>query len=303
MKKIYLTFDIEPLVNKRSFNPTIYNSMVIGGTFIAKELEKRNLNGTFYISLSRKTSALNRRGYEEGLDLLLRVLSSFKNISVQPHLHAFDLPVGFETKSDLFGDYNFNEQVAMLKWAKEKLTSYGYKVDSFRPGSYSKNDQYYAALEKAGYQYSSVLDTTNHNVNIDFIDKTWRDTKPEAIRDIIEFPVTSVKLKSIKGKTEVINLSPDFLTIESVAESIEKLNYINVNFHSFSVFTRKFLRENHKNIWFHNARYFLFDKPLNALLKAQNIETIAHNTVLQNEFIKWIEFISKRQYKTYFIGE
>jgi len=303
MKKIYLTFDIEPLVNKKSFNPTVYNSILAGGVFIAKELEKRNLKGTFYISLSRKTSALDQQIFEDGLDILLRTLTQFDNILVQPHLHAYGLPMSFSTENDLFGEYSLDQQIEMLDWARRKLENYGYKVESFRPGTYSRNMQYYEALKSSGYIYSSLLNTDDNSINIDCINKTIKETVPEMINEIIEFPVTSVKLKSIKGKVETINLSPDFLTMESMDGYFQKLNYININFHSFSVFTNKFLRENHKNVWLHNFKYFFWNKPMHTFLRIQKIEAIEHDTVLKKEFLKWIDYIQSQNYNTYFIGE
>jgi len=303
MKKIYLTFDIEPLVNARSFDPTVYNNVLIGGLFIAKELEKRGLKGTFYVSLSKKTRALKTDDFYDGLDALLRTLRSFENISVQPHLHGFDLPLPFPTKTDSFGQYSIEQQIEMLVWGKTFLERYGYDVNSFRPGSYSTSAKYYEALQKSGYAYSSLLNRSDDWVNIDFLSGKVKESSLLVINDVIEYPVTSVKVKSIKGNVENINLSPDFLTIESVERYLEQLDYINVNFHSFSIFTRKFLRENHANVWWENTKYFFWYKPINLFLRSQNLELLDHGTVLKKEFIKWLDFIKKNNHQTFFIGE
>ena len=41
MKKIYLTFDLETIISRVSFNPTIYTNIVLGTYYIVKELERR----------------------------------------------------------------------------------------------------------------------------------------------------------------------------------------------------------------------------------------------------------------------
>src|SRR5690606_15191156 len=161
----------------------------------------------------------------------------------------------FPTDEDLFGSYTADQQVQMLNWAKSKLAKYGFQISSFRPGSYSINSAYYAALKEAGFLYSSILDRSEQNININLLTNEVKARNPQDINGVTEFPVTSVKLKSIKGNPDIVNLSPDFFTIESMQRYFEELDYVNVNFHSFSVFTNKFLRENHENVWLHNFRY------------------------------------------------
>ena len=271
--------------------------------FIAKELEKRNLKATFFISLAPKTDAVDTKEYIENAKMLIRALTSYKNIKIQPHIHMKNLPLSFETKSDLFSEYSLEEQVEALSWTKEIFLECGVsEVDAFRPGSYSANDQYYEALAKAGYKYSSIM--KKENVHYDMIRQNISIEEPySASQGIIEYPVTSLLIKSIKGKEELINLSPDFLTYNSISEVFEKCNYVNVNFHSFSIYTNRFARENHPKQMSNNLTYLFFEKPLIKILKLFNFELINHNTLFRKSFDQWLEELEKYNAQTYIIGE
>ena len=94
-KKIYLTFDIEIIVSKLSYNPTFYASVIVGALDIAWELKRRNLKGTFYISLSPKAKEINFQEYTDGIKMLVNCLKSFDNIKIEPHIHAYNLPVNY----------------------------------------------------------------------------------------------------------------------------------------------------------------------------------------------------------------
>ena len=302
MKKIYLTFDMETIVSKLSFNPNIYTNLMLGSLYIAKELEKRELKATFFISLAPKTDVVNTTEYIENAKMLIRALSTYKNIKLQPHIHMKNLPLSFETKSDLFSDYTLNQQVEALTWAKKIFSECGVQeVDSFRPGSYSVNEQYYEALKKAGYKYSSIMikDSIHYNMSTK---ETSIQEPYEAKHGIIEYPVTSLRFKSIKGKEETINLSPDFFTYPSIHEVFEKSSYVNVNFHSFSIFTNRLARENHAKQLRNNLKYFFFEKPLIKILKKLGFELINHNTLFRLSFDIWIKELEAYSINTCVIG-
>jgi hypothetical protein len=302
MKKIYLTFDIEPIVSRLSFNPTVYNNVVLGGLRIANDLKERGLKGTFYISLSKKSKSINSKEYYDGLDILLTALKGYPNISVQPHLHGFNLPVSFNTPKDQFETYNLEEQVELLSWAKDFLGSYGYEVNSFRPGSYSKNFHYYTALERAGYKISSTL--IREKPSIDLNKKVILENQNIFKEgNIIEYPVTALKIKNIRGKEEIVNLSPDFFTLESIKFIFEKLDYLNINYHSFSVFANRLARENHKNMLSNNIFYYAFEKPVNWFFSKFEWEIVNKKTIFSNELGVWLDHIVENSYSTYFIGE
>lgn len=304
-KKIYLTFDIETIVSRLSYNPTYHASVFLGGMLIAHELKKRNLKGTFYISLSPKSKEIPFLKYLEIIDLLVDCLKSFDNILIEPHIHAYKLPVSFDCKKDEFSAYTKIEQKELLVWGKEFFKKHGISVKNFRPGGYNVNDSYYEALSEAGFETSSILHKHKKEVNIDLLTGLTSELIPyETKQGVIEYPVTSVRMKSIKpGITEIINLSPDFMTIESVKGYIEKLSYINMNFHSFSMYNNRLARENHKSQMINNLKFLFFEKWINKILRYGKIETIDHNTLFAKEFIKWIDFIEERGFKTYFIGE
>ena len=303
-KNIYLTFDIETIVSKLSYNPTFYASVIIGALDIAWELKRRDLKGTFYISLSPKVKEINFQDYINGVEMLVNCLKSFDNIKIEPHIHAFNLPMNFSTNEDKFSAYSHKEQTDLLNWARGFFANLGVAVSHFRPGSYSTNSYYYDSLQEANFKTSSILQK-DKVVNIDMIKDEILETPPYfAFNKIKEYPVTSVKIKSIKnGKTEVINLSPDFLTIESVSKYIEKLEYVNINFHSFSMYNNRLARENHKTQFGNNVKFLLLEKWTNYFLRKVKIETINHNTIFKKEFIKWLDYIEKNKYNTSFIGE
>lgn len=303
-KKIYLTFDIEIIVSKLSYNPTFYASVIVGALDIAWELKRRNLKGTFYISLSPKAKEINFQDYTDGIKMLVNCLKSFDNIRIEPHIHAYNLPLNFPTNKDKFSTYSHKEQTDLLIWAKAFFANLGVSVSNFRPGSYSTNSYYYDSLKKANFKTSSILQK-DKLINIDMIEDEILETPPYlTFNNIKEYPVTSVKIKSVKNrKNEIINLSPDFLTIESVSKYIDKLNYVNINFHSFSMYNNRLARENHKNQLYNNLKFFFFEKLTNYFLRKAKIETINHNTIFKKEFIRWLDYIKSNEYDTYFIGE
>jgi len=303
MKKIYLTFDMETIVSKLSFNPNIYTNLMLGSLYIAKELEKKALKATFFISLAPKTNVVDTDEYIENAKMLIRALTSYKNIKLQPHIHMKNLPLSFETKSDLFSDYTLEQQVEALTWAKEIFIECGVnEVDSFRPGSYSANEQYYEALKQAGYKYSSIM--KKDHVHYDMIqDQLNTETPYKTSQDIIEYPVTSLLIKSVKGKEEIINLSPDFFTYKSISKIFERSEYINVNFHSFSIFTNRLARENHAHQFRENIKYFFFEKPLIKIFKYYGFELINHNTLFKKSFDNWLKKLEKNNANTYLIGQ
>jgi len=303
MKKIYLTFDMETIVSRLSFNPNIYTNLMLGSLYIAKELEKKALKATFFISLAPKTDVVDTQEYIENAKMLIRALNTYKNIKLQPHIHMKNLPLSFDTPSDLFSDYTLEQQVEALTWAKNIFNECGVKeIDSFRPGSYSANEQYYNALTQAGYKYSSIM--IKENIHYDMITQEVTTQVPyKTDQGIIEYPVTSLRFKSIKGKEETINLSPDFFTYNSIKEVFEKSNYINVNFHSFSIFTNRLARENHPKQLINNLKYFFFEKPLIKVLKLCNFELINHQTLFKTSFDNWLVQLEAYKNSTYVIGE
>lgn len=304
MKKIYLTFDIEPIVSRFSFNPNIYTNVILGSFYLANELSRRELKATFFISLSPKTNIIDLDEYLNNIKTLIRMLSSFKNLKLQPHLHMKNLPLSFDTSSDKFSDYTLEEQVEALTWAKSLFLECGVSnVNCFRPGSYSTNKQYYHSLEQAGYQFSSVLKNDSYNYDM-------RDTSISKIENpymeshnILEYPVTTLRVKSIKQTQETLNLSPDFFSYQSVSTFIDQASYLNINFHSFSVFSNRFSRENHQHQLAYNLKYFFIEKPLLKILKLFNYELIDNNTVFRHSFNTWLTSLEQKNIQTFFIGE
>jgi len=303
-KSVFLSFDIEVVVSKRSKNLDAMMTVVLGALEIARLLDERQLKATFFISLSAKDPAVDRKDYLSKVQLLIKSLQGFDNIDIQPHLHAFDLPVSFACPSDDFADYNQSQQIEMLLWAKEFLNSCGVNPSGFRPGGYKAGENYYQALKQAGYHYSSTMDKSAMP-NIDLITKQAdKGSVYHQMEGINEFNVTSVKVKSVKpGVTDIINLSPDFFTINSVKPYFNQLDALNINFHSFSMFSNRLARENHQSQLSLNLRYILIEKPLRKLNHIFGLNTYSKDTVFSKELIKWLDELSKDDYKTLFYSE
>ena len=303
MKKIYLTFDIETIVSGISRSENYLSGVYLASMFIANELRLRDLKGTFFISLSSKQSNIDQNTYSEFIKWLIFSLKPYENIKIEPHIHALNLPVSFECNKDGFDNYNFEQQTELLIYSKNFFKEQGIKVNSFRPGGFKANKSYYESLAKAGFENSSILHK-DKKANINLITgEIYENEIFKTDSGVIEYPVTSVKLKSIKGKTETLNLSPDFFKISSVENYIQDLNYININFHSFSIYLNRLLRENHNGQISKNLNFLFFENTLNKLLKYTSLQTIDTNTILSNELINWLDYIKKHNFDTYFIGE
>jgi len=288
-KDIYLTFDIEIVTEKISRNKQFLNSMLLAPLLIAKALKDRGLKGVFFISLSPKIHDTSFNEYEFYLDILLNSLKSFDNIQIAPHIHARNLPMAFSTFEDRFDRYNNMEQIQLLNWAKDFFSNYNIDVKIFRAGGYFLNNNYYDNLKNSGYKMSSNL-LRNEVANINLIKKEAFPNMPKNIFGIIEFPVTSVEMKSVKGIVEVVNLSPEFFKLNSVKEYFEKLEYININFHSFSLLTPKLIRENHSFLLIRNLKYVFLERPMNKILELIGITPIYNHTILKKELFSYLDF-------------
>lgn len=302
MNKVYLTFDVETVISGINYNPMLLNNIFLGPLYIAEELRKRNLKGTFFISLSPKTKEISWHKYQSILTQTISILKHYKNIKLAPHLHMYNLPLSFRTTTDLFSKYNSTQQIEALIWSKKYFEMHDIIIDSFRPGGYAMSQEYYENLYKSGYLYSSTLN--KERVNINLIDQNKVVYQPYVENNIKEFPVTSVKVKSIKGKKEIVNLSPEMFSVESVQRFCDEMEYLTINFHSFSVFSNRFIREIHKGQTANNLKYLFLDKTLNAfqrrILKGENIAT---NTLIRRELISWLDYIVENARQCCFIGE
>jgi hypothetical protein len=303
-KEVYLTFDIEIVTAKFSKNSNYLSALFIAPLLIAKLLKDRNLKATFFVSLSPKMHEYSFEFYEYYLDLLFNSIKGFENIKIAPHIHGRNLPMNFSTKEDRFDKYNDEQQIALLNWAKQYFKKYGIEANTFRSGGYFHTENYYENLSKSNFNRSSLLFRQN-KPNIDLVNKEVNISNPYTINSITEYPVTSVKIKSIKRKVEIINLSPEFLTLESVKPYLEKLPYINMVFHSFSLQTPKLIRENHSNLIWENLKYILFERTLNIILNSLNIYPIYKNTILKKELVKYLNYFKENNdiFETKFFEE
>lgn len=303
-KQVYLTFDIEIVTARFSKNSNYLSALCIAPLIMAKLLKERGLKATFFISLSPKIHEANFSFYEYYLDIILTSLKGYNNIQIAPHIHARNTPMEFATTEDRFDRYNNEQQIALLNWAKSYFAKYGIETDTFRSGGYFQTENHYKNLKNAGFNKSSQL-FRKETPNIDMVSGNVHASEPYMVNDVLEHPVTSVKIMSIKRKLEVINLSPEFLTLESVKPYIEKLPYINLVFHSFSLLTPKLIRENHKNLFFENLKFILFQRPLNIFLEALNIFPIYNNNTLKKELVNYLDYFAKNKdtYETKYFNQ
>ena len=304
MKQVYLTFDIETIVARFSRNSDYHAGVYWGTLFLAEELKKRGLKGTFFVSLSSKQKGISHEVYFEMLVRLVVHLKSYPNIKLAPHIHAYGLPVPFNCPSDKFKDYNYTQQRELLLFARERFRSWGIDADCFRPGGFSTSKDYYRVLEETGFRYSSIMEGDCKPV----IDMEIGAPSPSCVYspggNITEYPITSVRVKSIKGRYELLNLSPDFFTLESVRDYLEKLEYICVNFHSFSVFLNRNVRENHSRQLANNLRFFFFERPLTCFSPFFNLRVYNDQTIMRQELLNWLDYFADfSMFQTYFIGE
>ena len=303
MKKTYITVDIETIVSGISKNTNYLAGVYLGAMFIAHELKKRHLKATFFISLSSKQESIDNSEYLDLIRCLVLSLKSFENIKIASHLHAYKLPMNFDCPSDDFGAYNKEQQISMLLFSKKFFKDLGCDVDAFRPGGFRRNEFYYPALNDAGFKYSSILSKEGKpNINL-ITGELNKSSKIELHDGVLEYPVTSVELLSIKKKVEILNLSPDFLSIDSVKSHLESLDYLNINFHSFSIYLNRLVRENHTGIIWNNIRFLAIEKLLDFIANVLGMNTFNTNTIVKSSFIKWLDYLDENEYKTFFIGE
>lgn len=303
MKKTYITVDIETIVSGISKSTNYLAGVYLGAMFIANELKKRNLKATFFISLSSKQKSIDNGEYLDLIRCLVLSLKSFENIKIASHLHTYKLPMDFDCPTDDFGAYNKEQQVSMLLFSKKFFRELDCSVDAFRPGGFRRNEFYYSALNDAGFKYSSIM-TKEGKPNINLVTGELNKSSEIELHDgVLEYPVTSVELLSIKKKIEVQNLSPDFLSIDSVKSHLDNLDYLNINFHSFSIYLNRLVRENHTGIIWNNIRFLAVEKLLDFIANVFGMHTFTANTIVKNSFINWLDYLKENDYKTFFIGE
>lgn len=291
-------------MSPRSRNLDYEVTVTKGALEIANMLRERNLKATFFISLSPKDVSVDIDDYLKEIERLIYLLKPFSNIDIQPHLHALNLPVSFSCPSDNFSDYSHEQQVELLKWAKYYFKKQGLEAVGFRPGGYKSGDSYYRALFEAGYSYSSQT-LEGNEADINLINNSVRKLEHRFNFDnITEHRVTTVLVDSVKpGIIEKINLSPDFFKLESVLPMFDKLDSLNVNFHSFSMYSNRMARENHQGQLKNNLIYYFIQKPLIRVASALKINTYFKQTLFRNELEAWLNEFQKEHYKTHWYRE
>jgi hypothetical protein len=76
-------------------------------------------------------------------------------------------------------------------------------------------------------------------------------------------------------------------------------------FHSFSLQTPKFIRENHANLIWENLKFIIFERTLNIILNSLNIYPIYKNIILNKELVKYLNYFKENNeiFETKFFEE
>jgi len=219
-KLLYLTFDCEVY----SKNKELYKDFYHPTLAIAEFFKKEKIPITLFVSLSKKFPSI--KDYYIVLDSLLKKLRKNKYVSVQLHLHFYDLPVNrIRSKSDIMKDYSMNELKKIFKWACAFLKKYGFNPVIFRPAGYitGKSEEYYNLLKEFNLMSSNLKEYPTEKI------KT--------------FPISTFKSHNRYLKSNKSIITPEIIPAKKVHKEFQKNpdNLLVSNFHSFSVYSSSVL--------------------------------------------------------------
>lgn len=287
---LYFTVDVEITDHRLSYSENLDTQLTLPYFELAERFCEADVKATFYLSIAPKALGIDWNDYLRCLKRILRYNRNefASHIRIQPHLHCLNLPFDYCKGSDFFSDYTPEQQVEMLKLGRQICEDGGVEVTSFRPGGFKNSDDYYAALAEAGFAISSTM-RLDRNPAIDLksgaIDREHGVF--EAAHGVIEYPVTSVHLHSVKGRDETINLSPDFFELASVGQQMRQLDYINLNFHSFSWYHGRPVRERFPNMRKETIKHLIREFVMKKLLKPLDADIVT-DTIYREHFDQWL---------------
>ncbi len=291
---IFFSVDVEITDHRLSYSENLDTNLLLPYVKLAEYLAQNEIKATFYLSIAPKALGISWDDYQRCLKQIIRINQSVYSdyIRLQPHLHCLNLPFDYAKGSDFFLDYEPKQQVEMLKFSKHFMEDLGVEVDSFRPGGFKNSPTYYESLEEAGFLYSSTM-RKDLKPAMDLVNK--RVDKQHGIfkeGGITEYPVTSVFLNSVKGGEDTINLSPDFFEYEAIETYLKQMEFMVVNFHSFSLChgrpVRELFQSRRKETFKHLVREFVLKK----ISKPFDVELVT-NTIYERQFYNWSEKLLK----------
>ncbi len=290
---VYNTVDVEITDHRLSYSENLESNILLPYIKLAETFCQRGIKSTFFLSIAPKSLGLDWREYDRCLDLVCRLnQANFGEfIDIQPHMHCLNLPLPFTRKSDYFSDYSADEQLEVLRFGKRYLEDKGLEVRAFRPGGFRQNQHYYDVLRQAGYRYSSTLQP-EREANINLVEGCINNSFVSEHDGITEFPVTSVYLKSVKGGYELINLSPDFFEFASIADEVNRLDNIVLNFHSFSLYHSRPVRERFSRRRVETVKHLLREFVLKKIAKSLQAE-IFTDTIYRDSLERWLDFLQQ----------
>ncbi len=293
MMNLYNTVDVEITDHWLSYSENLESNILLPYLRLAELFCEREIKTTFFVSIAPKSLGIDWADYDRCLDLVCRLNRAHfsEYIRLQPHMHCLNLPLPFTDKSDFFSDYDADQQRQILAFGKRYLEDRGIAVDSFRPGGFRKNQHYYEVLEQAGYRYSSTLDP-EREASIDLVTGTINDSFVTEHGGILEFPVTSVHLESVKGGLDLVNLSPDFFAPEAIADEVRQLRDVVLNFHSFSLCHSRPVRERFPHRRRETLKHLLREFLLKRLARPLGVELLT-TTIYRDALEGWLELLQE----------
>lgn len=164
---IFLTIDLECRKGYDNYDLPIYGKIAgckqqYGLNFILEKLNEYGLCATFFVEPFLS--------YKFGLDVLKKICDKIvaSGQDIQLHIHPFFKSVDNEIIEDKLSKYSLDGQVNLINEAKKILLSCGVKkINAFRAGSFSANNDTYKALEICGIPISS-------NYNLDYLTKSCK---------------------------------------------------------------------------------------------------------------------------------
>ena len=81
---------------------------------------------------------------------------------------------------------------------------------------------------------------------------------------------------------------------------ILKMDTVNVNFHSFSMYSNRLARENHPEQWRNNLSFLLLEKPIRKLNQMIGMSAFSTTTIFSNQLVAWLDEFATESYYTEF---
>ncbi|WP_028575395.1 hypothetical protein [Desulfonatronovibrio hydrogenovorans] len=197
----------------------------------------------FDIRLTFFVEVLNKHYFGEAETCQVCEYILARGHDVQLHLHPVFLsfrdnnPVPGKKPDNMYA-YTFEEQVEILGYGKELLSSYtGYEPVAFRAGNYGADSHTLLALAKTGFVMDSSYNRRYHRAGRMNVGPFFNDIGE--INGILEIPVTSFVQKSITDGGQVRPMDINGAGFQEMRHVLEqahasRMSAVTIVMHSFS---------------------------------------------------------------------